>query len=148
MMALAPLLLTTVGGAATGPTAAAPHYVPTTIPAGWYVIGAQDAIPQDGTSGFHLYSRDLGGHSPALAIGSIGCDGGCDQLEGRQRVVDSDGQPRPMALSIAGGRASSPWERSAARSTLIASRSRSIHASQGPGAIAATSPLAATHARR
>ena len=37
-----------------------------------------------------------------------------------------------MAFSIDGGSPSSPWASSAARSTLIASRSRSIQASQGP----------------
>ena len=41
-----------------------------------------------------------------------------------------------MAFSIDGGSTSSPWASSAARSTLIASRSRSIHESHGPGAIA------------
>ena len=67
------------------------HVVPTTIPADWYVIGAQDAIPQDGTIGFHLYSRDLGDRSPALAVGTLSCDGGCDQLEGRRRSVRGPG---------------------------------------------------------
>ena len=47
-----------------------------------------------------------------------------------------------MAFSIDGGSVSSPCASSAARSTLMASRSRSIQSSHGPAAIAPTSPRA------
>lgn len=60
------------------------------------------------------------------------------------------GYPMPMARSIEGGTESggSPRASMVARSTLMASRSRSIQVSQGPGGMVDGSPSASTQARR
>ena len=51
-----------------------------------------------------------------------------------------------MARSIDGGTDVSPAASMAARSTLTASRWRSVHSSQGPSGMAAGSPSASTQA--
>jgi hypothetical protein len=85
VLVIAPLLAS-VGTHDAG-AADSTHAVPTAIPADWYVIGAQPAPPDGTTSGFRFFSRDLGDRSPALAVGSISCDGGCDVLEGKETSV-------------------------------------------------------------
>src|SRR5262249_12247134 len=60
----------------------------------------------------------------------------------------TESYPKPIAFSMLGGISSRPAASSAARSILMASRSRSSHEPDGPGGIALGLPLASTHARR
>jgi hypothetical protein len=60
--------------------------VPTTIPAGWYVLGARPPQPPAPADGYRYYARDLA-DGPALAVGTTSCDGGCDELNGHSTRV-------------------------------------------------------------
>jgi hypothetical protein len=83
------IVATLVAGAhsAAARTVEAEHAIPRMLPSGWYVIGAQVASPRDDSVGFRYYARGLDDDSPALAVGSIGCDGGCDTLRGIRKPV-------------------------------------------------------------
>src|SRR5262249_38615811 len=73
------------------------YAVPTSIPSGWYVVGARPAAPSS-SGGYRFYARDLQS-GPALAVGMIDCDGGCDRLVGRARPVRG---PRDATLARRG----------------------------------------------
>jgi hypothetical protein len=92
---LAVVLVASLPSPASAASESGGYAVPTAIPPGWYVIGARPAAPSSSAGGYRFYARDLH-DGPALAVGRIDCDGGCDRLVGRPRAVPG---PRDATLT-------------------------------------------------